>query len=83
MNPIGPRQSRLLSYLQELSLEVSEKKREIRDTLVSRGWDPDEAWAQSCRFEEMALGQALNDGAKLLPLAELADHFIGELHGRN
>lgn len=83
MNPIGPRESHILAYLQELALEVSEKKREVRDTLVSRGWDPDEAWGQACRFEELALGQALADSTKLLPLAELADNFIGELHGRN
>jgi hypothetical protein len=83
MNPIGPRESHILTYLQELSMEVSEKKREIRDTLVSRGWDPDEAWGQACRFEELALGQALDDSAKLLPLAELADNFMVELHGLN
>lgn len=83
MNPIGPRESEILAYLQELSLEVAEKKREVRDTLVARGWDPEEAWDQACRFEELALGQALDDSAKLLPVAELADNFIGELHGRN
>ena len=79
MNPIGPREKHVLEQIQALTLEVSAMKKDVRDRLVSEGWDPAEAWGQAQRFEEITLGRVLEEGTRLLPVTEALDRFLGDL----
>lgn len=81
MNPIGPRERHLLEQLQALTLEVSVAKKQLRDDLLAAGFTPGEAWEQAGRFEELALGRALDGAVQILPVLQLLDEFKKGLLG--